>query len=114
MNHNTLKQAIGESGKCDTESLYKSIGEPGTGRKEEEMAVRSRETEREHRREGVPRAALKSVDINIHSATGSKGGPVTRWQGGTQYAAPIVKSGTLRSSAPGKGEGRGSPHKPKR
>lgn len=74
------------------------------------MARRSHETEREHRSSPGPGRGLKSVDINIHRATGSKGGPVTREQGGMQYKQPVVKSGSLRSSAPGHGEGRGSPH----
>ena len=73
------------------------------------MARRSYETEREHRASPGPGRGLKSVDINIHHATGSKGGPVTKEQGGTQYKEPHVKSGTLRSSGPGRGDGRGSP-----
>lgn len=114
MNHNTLRQSIGDLGRCDRESLNKSIGEPGMGRKEEQMARRSYETEREHRSTPGPGRGLKSVSINIHHSTGSKGGPVSREQGGTQYKQPVVKSGSLRSSTPGHGEGRGSPHRPKR
>lgn len=74
------------------------------------MARRSHETEREHRPMPSPgKGGLKSVGVNIHRATGSKGGPTSPQQGGTQYKEPVVKSGSLRSTTPGKGEGRGSP-----
>lgn len=48
----------------------------------------------------------------IHHHGGQKGPAVSPLQGGSRpYKAPKVVAGSITSSAPGRGEGRGSPHK---
>ena len=48
--------------------------------------------------------------INLHRASPT-GPAISRLQGGKQYAMPNVRGGSLKSSGPGHGAGRGSPQR---
>jgi hypothetical protein len=65
------------------------------------MARRGREREESH-------SQLTRIDIHTAKPTGPA---IAREQGGRQYAHVNVKAGSLRSSAPGHGVGRGSPQR---
>jgi hypothetical protein len=65
------------------------------------MARRGREKSESH---------SQLTAINIHRAK-PEGPAIAHEQGGRQYGHVNVKGGTLRSSGPGKGAGRGSPQR---